>query len=360
MKRPFLAFALIFSPACVDPLVEDGVPPQDILWNYDPAASWIPTPREYAASTHDRPGVSRDLADEIDEYDYIDDPDGVAHRLSGFAGGARVWYWNFGWTPPFVAPLWALVDPFAEGGTAFVDHPFIWDVVPGDPAYSPFWRIYTVAITDKYQGERLLSRRAIDEAIEAGLILEPQATDVYANCPMIDEDVRMQIRPGSFPGWEEEPCPGNEDATCIAPHFAYYRGLRVAYFDTNGPRTFDASQNLPEREMYELRRESEALPLSEPERRVDITGDGDAFDTNDVFPTTPCDDEFTPVLRTTEVFVAPDYASIDTNADETQADARGVSDLFAADGTPRTGVVRGLQGTDRVANMPVENLSECP
>lgn len=343
---------------CVDPLSEDDVPPRDILFHFDPERDERPTPREAAASSHDW-GVPEDLADEIDEYDAIAGE--VAARLSAFSGGQRVWYWDFGPSPTFAAPLWQLVNPFSEGEEPVpIDHPLIWDVVPGDAAYSPYWRIYRVAVTDKYAGERLISRRALDEALELGLILPPQPTNLYANCPVVDEAVRMQIRPGSFPAWDEEPCPGNEDATCIQPHFAYYKGARVAYFDTNGGRPIDPDGTLPVETMYELSRESESLPLSEPVRGVDITGDEDAVDTNDVFETTPCDEDYTPVHRTTEVYVVADYASIDTAADETQADARNVTDLFNGNGSPRTVVVRGLEERTELRNLAVENLAACP
>jgi hypothetical protein len=343
-RLPLLLPALLC--ACIDPLSEDDVPPQDILFDFDPA-------------NDERPWARGELAETIDEHDAVEG--GVVARLSAFSGGQRVWYWDFGPSPTFAAPLWVLVNPFAEGEEFVpIDHPLIWDVVPGDAAYSPYWRLHVVSVTDKYAGERLTSRRAIDEALRLGLILPPQPSELYANCPVIGEHVRMQIRPGTFPGWEEEPCPGDENATCIAPHWAYCKGVRVAYFDTNGPRAIDPDGTLPVETVYELRRETESLPLSEPVRGVDITGDEDAVDTNDVLPTTPCDDAYTPVHRTTEVFVTGTYASIDTASDETQADARNVRDLFNANGSPRTVLVRGLEEREGWRNLAVENLAECP
>lgn len=350
----FAGLALV---GCIDPLAEDDVPPRDIIFHFDPERDERPTPREAAASSHDW-GVDPGLADRIDENDEVDE---YYPRLSAFSGGERVWYWDFGTSPTFAAPLWRLVNPFAEGEEHVpVDHPLIWDVVPGDPAYSPYWRIYDVPITDKYNGERLISRRALDEALEMGLILPPQPLDLYANCPVVDENVRMQVRPGSFPAWDEEPCPGNESATCIQPHYAYYKGVRVAYFDSNGPRPIDPDGEMGESMVYELRRETESLPLSEPVRGVDITGDEDAVDTNDIFEHTPCSDEYTPVHETTEVFVVGTYASIDTNESETEADARNWFDLFNGNGSPRTLLVRGLEEREGLRNLAIENILECP
>lgn len=332
--------------ACIDPLVEDEVPPQDVIFDFDPAED-------------EKAWARGELAEQIAEHDGIDGS--TVARLSAFSGGQRVWYWDFGSSPTFAAPLWQLVNPFAEGDEIVpIDHPFIWDVVPGDTAYSPYWRVYRVSVTDKYAGERLTSRRAIDEAVRLGLVLPPQPTDLYSNCPVVDDHVRMQVRPGSFPGWEEEPCPDNDDATCIAPQWAYCKGVRIAYFSTNGSRAIDPEGTLPVETVYELRRETESLPLSEPVRGVDITGDADAVDTNDVFETTPCDAAYTPVHRTTEVFVAATYSSIDTASDETQADARNVHDLFNANGSPRAAVVRGLEEREVLRNLAVENRAECP
>src|SRR3990172_12020932 len=89
----------------------------------------------------DVPWVWGEAAHEVDEYDGFEGD--VIPRLSGFAKGRRVWYWDFGPAPSFTAPLWAVVD--AEG--APVQAP-VWDVVPGDPGYSPFWAIRTVHVTD--------------------------------------------------------------------------------------------------------------------------------------------------------------------------------------------------------------------
>jgi hypothetical protein len=355
VTRSLLLAASALVAACVEPLAEDEVPVRDIVFDWEAEEYDRPTPREVEASSHDW-GVSPVLGTQIAQADGIDDPDGLVPRLSGFADEERIWFWSFGPTPTFAAPLWKLVS--ADDGTP-INHPLIWDVVPGDRAYSPFWRTYTVAVTDRYNGERILSRRGLDEALRLGLIEAPEPTGIYSNCPVVDEDVRMQVRPGSFPGWEEEPCPGNENATCIAPHWAYYKGVRVFYFDTNGGLPLDVDEELPVRTVYELRRETEALPLSEPVRGVDITGDADAVDTNDVFPSTPCDDDYSPVYRTTQVFVAADYASIDTNADETVADATQVSDLFDLNGVPRA-LVRGLEPLNGLRNLAVESPAECP
>lgn len=362
VSHGFVGSLLAMLPAvvgCVGPLSSDDLPARDILFDFDPEASQIPTARGLEGSGSTPDGVNADLAREIDEYDAIGG-EGVVFRRSAFAEGQRIWYWSFGPTLEILAPMWVLVHEFEEGETpTFVDHPPVWDVVPGDRAYSPLWRIYWVVVTDEYQGERLLSRRGVDEAVALGLVKEPQSSHVYVNCPVVDEDARMQIEPGSFPGWDEEPCPGDQ-GTCIRPHWAYYRGVSVAYFDTNGARTFDPRTGFPTADRYELRRETEALPLSEPVRGADITGDEDGVDTNDVFATTPCDDGYTPLHRTTQVFVGADYESIDTHQDETQADARQVSDLFADDGAPRAGVVRGLVRGEVVENLPIERLAECP
>ncbi|HTM22520.1 MAG TPA: hypothetical protein VL172_18490, partial [Kofleriaceae bacterium] len=95
-------------------------------------------------------------------------------------------------------------------------------------------------------------------------------------------------------------------------------------------------------------------PLSEPARGVDMTGDGDLADSNDVFALPPGDAGGTPLCRTVSVTVPTDYGSSDTYADDGMADATDAGDLFDGDGVPIAGAVIAYQATDELRNCPFQ------
>jgi len=80
-----------------------------------------------------------------------------------------------------------------------------------------------------------------------------------------------------------------------------------------------------------------------------MTGDGDIEDTNDVFEHLPTTEGYTPVARIVDVTVTAMYGSIDTSGDETMADARATTDLFAPD---PTAAVLSFSDTDELKNCP--------
>lgn len=243
------------------------------------------------------------LAAQIASNDSID---GVLPLVSAFANGLPVHVWDFGPAPRFAAPLLMLMRRDANQTLAPVEHPTIADALPGERGYSPFWALFVVEVTDRYAGEQLTSPEAVDEAIERGLALPPVATDDGINCPVVDDDARITVGGGQEP---------------IGPNQVFYvRGLRARCYNL-GPVPLINKARVPEAVRYILRRTGED-PLSEPSRGVDMTGDGDILDTNDVYTTT------SPLARTVRVTVAERTLSIDSSRDETIADLRTATQLF--------------------------------
>lgn len=330
---------------CVEPLASDEVPMRDVF----PAGT-------------DVPWASGFVADMIDANDGVEGD--VVSRLSGFANSARFWYWDFGAAPSFVAPLWKLYLEISPTEIEFVDHPPIWDVVPGDPGYSPFWAINLVEVSEKYAGEVITSRQGLEDAIREGLLetpepaLDDEGNPLYVNCPVVAEDTLLEV--------------GGENGTVEARE-AYYRGVEVAYFDFDeneeGHRPY-SGQEIPVGTIYELTKVNETLPLSEPIRQVDMTGDGDQVDTNNIFDLYLEDgDRFTPLWQMVRVFVPADTLSIGDNralpVAERETTAEFISDrnLFDvdADGV-RTPVlddegnpyISGFEETDFLMNCPMQ------
>jgi hypothetical protein len=243
------------------------------------------------------------LAAQIASHDSID---GVLPLVSAFADGQPVHVWDFGIAPRFAAPLLMLMRRDENQALTPIAHPMIADALPGDRGYSPFWALFVVEVTDRYAGEQLTSLEAVDEAIDRGLALHPVATDNGVNCPVTDAGARITAGAGQDP---------------IAPNGELYvRGLRAHYYDL-GPIPLMNKVRVPEAVRYILHRTGEE-PLSEPSRGVDMTGDGDTLDTNDIYTTT------SPLARTVNVTVTAGTLSIDSSRDETIADLRAATQLF--------------------------------
>ncbi len=253
--------------------------------------------------------------------------------IHGFAGGQPIVYWDFGPSPDLAAPLFRLVRD--DGGELVpIDHPTIIDEIPGDPDYSPFWAVLTVQVTDLYDGELLTSFAAVQEAEQLGLVEAPLLQPVAVNCPAVARDVTLEV------GGEAEP-------VAAASHF-FWRGMTVNYYDF-GAFAVEPGDRPEDSPRYLLRREG-GEPLSETVRGVDITGDGDVNDTNDVFPARAGEEGFSPLCRTVTVAVPAATQSIDSSADETMAAIRTATDLFAPD---------AVEGTV-VAYDETEDLRNCP
>jgi hypothetical protein len=312
-----LAPALALLAGCLDPEVSDepGLPGLIL-----PAGSDVP-------SVHDDRVIER----QIEQNDGVEDELPLIH---GFAGGRAIAYWDLGPAPDFAAPVFRLVREEAGGDLVPIDHPTIVDVIPGDVGYSPFRSILTVTVTDVYAGELLTSFAAVQEAERRGMVEAPRIQRRAINGPAVARDVSLEV------GGDAEPL--------AAPSRFFYKGMSVDHFDF-GEFALEENTNVPTGPRYVLRREG-GEPLSEVLRGVDITGDGDTNDTNDVFAGPPDDDAFTPLCQTVAVAVAAATDSIDDSGDETMAGIRAASDLFDPDAVP--GTVVAFSATDDLRDCP--------
>lgn len=319
MRRPAtasLVAACVGLAGCLGPLVDDDVPPLGLIL---PAGTQV-------ESAHDDPEVDRQIADN-------DGVDGVVALRSAFANGQPVRYWSFGTVPAIAAPIFVLVRPDGNGEMQMLPHNTIVDTIPGDSGYSPYWAVWTVEVTEHYNDEILPSVAAIQEAQQLGLVKAPVRQEFAVNCPGVATDVTLDVGTG----------------TPMAPTKRFYwKGKTVRYYDF-GPMPLDSGVLVPEQPIYVLRREG-SEPLSEPRRGVDITGDGDIADTNDLFSYAADHVDATPLCRTVQVAVPATYGSIDTSGDENVADFMAATDLFNPDPVP--GNVVAYEVTDELWNCP--------
>jgi hypothetical protein len=232
----------------------------------------------------------------------------VVPLYSGFTGGAPIGVWDFGPVGPYTSPMFVLVDVYG----APIAHPEIVDFVPGDDHYTPFWTVWTVRVTDAYRGELVTSVAALDDALRLGLVESPVATAKGEHGPIVTSDVILS-RPDAAP--------------ITAGDIFYYRGETVAYFDLGEVLLAPDRVTVPHGSRYLLRREG-GEPLNEVVRQVDMDGDHDALDTNDIFA------GVTPVFQTVDLVVPASTASIDTTHDQTRAAIEDDIQLFDPSPTP--------------------------
>ena len=325
--RAGLCFACLTIVGCIGPLVSDEVPPNEAFFPSE----------ESVARLDERPS----LAAQVKAADGVDD---VILRRSGFADGKRIWYWNFGPAPLEHIPLYYLAHTGEDGKlTQVPGHLPIIDSIPGSPGYSPYWTVLFLPITDKWNGEQITSFEAIQRARDQGLIEKPVDTGLYANCPITHPDVRLDRGPDKEHG---------------QPIWFYYRDIRVPGFTFEVLERPDLeSGTIPLSQVFILRREG-GEPLAEPLRGVDMTGDGDTNDANNIFRYNVGEEGYTPAWRLVEIVVPAGYESIDTNKDETKAQYMSWSDMFEEASEhgykPIPDKIIALKPNELLLNCPIE------
>jgi len=124
---------------------------------------------------------------------------GVVTRSAGKAGGASIFFWNFGTAPiesGFVvaAPLYELATPNEDGTfTPVPDVPWLLDSIPGDTRYSPIRRIQYVPVTDMYDGQVIADTDALADAQSLGIVGEPVPSGTWIDLPVVVPGLTLQV-----------------------------------------------------------------------------------------------------------------------------------------------------------------------
>ena len=315
MKHACAALAL-GALGCLGPQVSD-----------DPAPSG-----DIVAAATAIPSIDSDAQDAA-KLAASDNVDGTVPLLTAFAAGASTHAWDFGPAPSHAAPMFVLMTRAADGTLTPTGHNPIVGALAGEPAYSPFWSVFALVVTDRYHGELITSTTAIDEAVRDGLVEAPLARSVAFDRPMVATDVQLDVGTG-------QP---------IRPTtFFYYEHKTVPYFDF-GEMPIHNAVDVPIDTRYALARQGEQ-PLSEPIRGVDMDRDGDIVDSNDIYAHAAADPDRSPLCRTVDVIVESSIASIDTSGDDAVADLRDAAQLF--DPSPVTPTVIAFTPSDEIRNCP--------
>ncbi|MFO0746602.1 MAG: hypothetical protein U1F43_13170 [Myxococcota bacterium] len=328
MQPRLVALALAgLASACMEPLVDDALDPSPLLL---PAGTALPA---FVADPAQKAQLALNIAPELS---------GVVRVRQGFFAGAMVDWWDLGPASPTPVPGYLLVEPAADGelsadGRRFreLGAPAVLTAVPGDLGYSPLWRVILVPVTERYAGQVLASVEAIDAAVAAGIVEAPIRIPEARNWPVVLPETRLERVAGAAPE---------------APITAYYKDARVDVLDLG--ELFVPGNNVPVATMYTLRRDG-GEPISEPLRGVDLTGDGDAADSNDLFATGPGQAFYSPLVRVSEAVVPAALQGIDSYHDQARSDLTDASQLFAADHTtPEPAVVMSLYPSTPILDRP--------
>lgn len=324
-RRSIAVSLALIAPACVGPQVSDKpghaglvLPPDSIL-----------------PSVYDDPAVVL----------RIDAADGFGAAIplySGFVGGKSASYWDVGPAPDFAAPAFVLGRREGDVVTP-ISHPPIFGRLPGDQGYSPYRRVYTVEVTDAYAGEVIPSAAALNEAQERGLVGPAKGSREGHDWPVTAPDV--VVVGGAAAGT----APASAAATG-EPRIFFFEGKTGVFFDFGAAPIATGAVSVPALDIYWLHREGGEV-LREPSRGVDMDGDGDLLDTNDVFAAAPGDAAYSPRCRPVDVAVGAAVASIDTTRDQNVADLRGAAQLVAA-GMPVSPPVVAFRPESETFNCP--------
>ncbi len=320
-RFPLCLLALLStSLGCLEPQVGDELGPRGFVL---PAGTEVP-------SAHDDAYINQQIADH-------DGVDGVVPLLSGFANGEQVRYWDFGETPTFAAPLFILAKRNDAGELEFPPHNTIIDAIPGDPGYSPYWSVLILEVTDLYNGELITSFAAIEEAQERGLVLAPSLPTFAVNCPAVATDVALDV---------------GEGAPVPPPSEFFWQGKKVRYYDLGIMPVQDGTV-AARSSMFVVSREGKE-PLSEPLRGVDMTGDDDTLDTNNVFELGRSSEGYTPLTQRINIVLPDDdFPLLDTTGDETSSGLQNFTDIFDPDPVP--GRLVSFERTEKFHNLPQQS-----
>jgi len=298
----------------------------------------------------------------------VDATDGRHVRLlNGFFDGVPSAYWFAGFASRIAADVfWFCPEgdtacPFNEEGaidrSRTIGNP-VFAVNPGDANYSPFWLVWTVRVSADYEPNDLKSVAGIDAAAQAGLVdVERAVFDhggdvgpdaVLMHCLLVLEGTELQ---GNGAGTVDDPAVAARE---IPVQTGWNRRYKVNFFDfTANAGVFPPASDsesvplMPTADIfvffrdcaggstYEVCEESglDLAAVSERGVELDLTGDGDRRDNNNIisgFPrtpaTTPLDPIYSPLWRVQQVVINVEHDDdvflFDSSGDEAVSDVR--------------------------------------
>ena len=234
------------------------------------------------------------LVSTLDDYEQrVDQFTRNVEYLRGFADGRSIWYWTVdGANSTLIANAFLIVDANQNRQQT----PII-DVIPGDPGYTPWWRMVEYEVTSQWNGEVFTSRAAVDAGARAGLLDGPRATERILNAPVAVANVRAS----------------DGERVAVRTSTVWYRGTRAHWIAFNQNQQLEVGvREMPMLPVYVFQRIQQPLPLYEHATGVDITNDGRLNDSNNIFAADIDSMYYTPLWYRANVRTTQDYVSVDT------------------------------------------------
>jgi hypothetical protein len=331
--------------------------------------------------------------------------------LRGFAEQAAIGYWFFGFGAQRTDDVFFFCR---EGDTAcpldehrrlawdhLVGHP-VFTRIPGDPEFSPFWQMWVVRVPEDYEPDTVKTIPTLDRLAQAGelraerFILDFQTInnevvgprEVILHCALSLTGSELALK--SLPQIDDL----NASILTVPLKFGWFTGHRVEFFDFSvSEGVFPASAASESRAIMRManvyitwrdcnddpRPEicdvpgyafGQERPVSERGLAQDFTGNRTAFDTNNVFGSSPCSLKrpsteltYSPLWSPRKVIVSMQTDLIDTYLDPTRSVIQSADDVFA---TVETGGARPpvIQMEDETGNPVLGNggrvMFDCP
>lgn len=234
VSTALLASAVLGQAACLDPRGSDA---PGYSHRLVPAGDSIPSPDTRLAAT-------------IRSNDGLDDD--LLQPRTAYQDGRSVYYWDFGEANSRPQPAWIFRRRDGEGKPLAFEHPSLIDQAPGDDNYSPFCQLQLVYVTDRYQDERITSFAALEDALELGLIEEPEPLPDIVQWPVVRDAGQLELPDGQLAEAQE----------------LYYRGVKVTSYALEHYipplEGLELSRNrVPTAAGYILRRQADGEPVAD-------------------------------------------------------------------------------------------------
>jgi hypothetical protein len=180
-----------------------------------------------AGSTVPSAADNPEIANQIMLNDGIDDKvlainGNVIPRGTGASAGDVVRYWSFGFASRAPAPLFEFFRR-VDSGLERIDHPAMAESLPGDRNYNPLHSIIRVIVTDRYAGELITSADALADAIDLGLVENPEPTGEFVASPIVLPGTRLEVS-------------SKPDVLPVSAQLIYGHGYVAGMFELGGPR----------------------------------------------------------------------------------------------------------------------------
>lgn len=243
-----------------------------------------------------------------------------------------------------------------------VGHP-LFTYLPGDPSYSHWWQMWTVVVPDDFEPDSIRTVGTLFRmAAEGRVRVESTVTefddgpgDTILHCALVLRGTELEDNGGPMPD-------GVGRRLALERHFGWRQGYRVEFIDFSPqdgvfPAAPDSGRRprMPVANLYVPYRSCEAdprpwicelpgdaaplrRPISEQGLGQDITGDGDADDTNNIAGALPCrrgrreEPRYSPLwaIQAVDVPAGSTLRLIDDSGEPDRTDLASAAQIFEA------------------------------